>query len=396
MLLYISLFGIFLSLLLLFFNGRNYLASIYLGLYFLFVSIYGIIHYILLWSKSILLVAIFTTNFGCFAYLIGPLSYLYIRSVITDNARLRKSDAFHFIPMIIFLIAALPNIFSSFEYKTEIARAIIADPNFLGTYEFTFLTKLFSSAVVFLSRPFLILVYALLSGKILFHYFKANRKINTPSGEGCVKNWLITFLGFQFLLVVSHFIYLTESFGIGSSVLSISVRMLNTLSAAGMIGLLVSPLLFPRILYGLPNLINSDYHPAPIEDSIKEELVKKAPAYDDDYMQFIHAKVETAMKDQQVYLQKEYNLPCLSVLIQVPTHHLAYYFSNFKKQTFNDYRNEFRVRHAKLLILQENTGMITLEGIGLSSGFTNRNSFAKAFKNIEGVTPSVFAAQNKI
>jgi len=395
MLLYISLFGIFLSLLLLYFNGRNYPASRYLGFYFLFLSIYGVNQFVVLSSKSVFWVSIFTTNFTCFAYLVGPLSFLYIRSVITDNAQLRKSDVLHLLPMLFYLTAALPYIFSSYAFKTKIAKSIVADVGFLGQYKFTILTEWFSSTAVYLSRPGLVLLYALFSGALLFKYFSSKRKSNTPHSEGFIKNWLITFFGFQFLLVVSHLLYISESFGVGSSVLTLSEDVINFLSSIGMIGLLVSPLLFPRILYGLPNLSNVPNYPVPAEVLLKEEVVRKAPAYDDDYMSFIQSKVAAAMKEHQIYLQKEFNLSQLSVFMQVPTHHLAYYFANFRQQSFNDYRNEFRIRYAKLLILQEQSENVTLEAIGLMSGFSNRNNFAKAFKEIERVTPSVFAAQNK-
>jgi AraC-like DNA-binding protein len=59
--------------------------------------------------------------------------------------------------------------------------------------------------------------------------------------------------------------------------------------------------------------------------------------------------------------------------------------------TFNDYRNIFRVEHAKRLILDQQSDMITLEAVGLLSGFSNRNTFSRVFKELEGITPSAFA-----
>ncbi|MEI8087681.1 MAG: hypothetical protein WCG93_15835, partial [Paludibacter sp.] len=345
MLLYISLFGIFLSLLLLYFNARNYTPSIYLGIYFFLVSLYGVNQYVILWSKSVFWVSILITHFTFLYYLIGPLSYLYIRSVIIDNARLRKSDAFHLLPALIYLIAALPYIFSPYAFKTQIAKAIVADIGFLSQYKFTILTEWFSGAAVYLSRPGLVFVYAAYSGIILFHDFRSKHS-NSIAGEEVVKNWLVTFLSFQFLLLISHFAFLAESFS-NNSFAPFSEDILYELSTVGLIGLIASPFLFPRILYGLPNMSNSMYMPTAIEEAKNEDVIKKAPNYDDDYMDYVQTKVDVAMKEHQVYLQKDFNLSQLSVLTQVPTHHLGYYFSNFKQQSFNDYRNEFRVRYAK-------------------------------------------------
>jgi AraC-like DNA-binding protein len=76
-------------------------------------------------------------------------------------------------------------------------------------------------------------------------------------------------------------------------------------------------------------------------------------------------------------------------------HHLSYYFREEKKQSFSEYRNEWRVKHAKKLILEGKSGDITLEAIGMLSGFPNRDSFRTAFQRIEGVTPAVFISQKQ-
>jgi YesN/AraC family two-component response regulator len=42
-------------------------------------------------------------------------------------------------------------------------------------------------------------------------------------------------------------------------------------------------------------------------------------------------------------------------------HNLAYYFREENKQTFSDYRNEWRVEHAKNLIREGKSNDLTLE-----------------------------------
>ncbi len=398
MLLYVSLFGIFLSLLLLYYNAKNYHNIIYLGIYFFLVSLYGVNQYVIMWSESVFWISIFQTNFTCFYYLIGPLSYLYIRSVLTDNSRLRKSDLLHFLPFLIYFLAATPHIFSSYAYKVQIAKLSIADPSFLGSYRFTILTDWLISAGVFISRPALVFAYAMVSGIQILHYFLSRRKPKPLTNEGFMKNWLITFLSFQLILIISHLSFIFNSFGVFGQFSANYNDLFNEISSVTLIGLIISPILFPQILYGLPNLLDSSYKPEKtvIDDSLHQMAKVKAKTFDEEYMRFIETKLEVAMKEHQIYLQKDFNLAQLSVLTQVPTHHLRYYFSNFKQQSFNDYRNEFRVRHAKLHLSQEQSGAITLEAIALLSGFSNRNTFSKAFKEIEGVTPSVYVAQIKI
>ena len=326
------------------------------------------------------------------------MSYLYIRSVLTDNSRLRKSDLLHFLPFLIYFVAAIPHIFSTYAHKVQIAQLSITDPTFLGSYHFTILTDWITSAGVFISRPALVFVYAFVSGIQILRYFSSKNKPRPLTDEGFMKKWLITFLSFQFILIISHLSFLFNSFGIFGQFSDNYNDLFNIISSATLIGLIISPILFPKILYGLPNLLATSYKPEYVSlyDTIIVRETVKAKTYDEDYMFFIQQKLENAMKEHKIYLQKEFNLPQLSVLIEVPIHHLAYYFSNFKQQSFNDYRNDFRIRYAKLLMLQAQSETITMEAIGLLSGFSNRNTFSKAFKEIEGVTPSVFAAQIKI
>lgn len=99
------------------------------------------------------------------------------------------------------------------------------------------------------------------------------------------------------------------------------------------------------------------------------------------------------MLNSQPYLRPDFNMTQLAVLLNIPVHHLAYYFRVVKKQSFSDYRNEWRIVYAKNLIISGKTTELTLEAIGLQSGFGTRNTFLTAFKRTEGVSPGVFAAQ---
>jgi len=65
--------------------------------------------------------------------------------------------------------------------------------------------------------------------------------------------WLIVFLCFQLMLMVSHLFLIFETFEQASDVL-FTINAFQIFSALGMIGLLCSPFFFPGILYGLPRI----------------------------------------------------------------------------------------------------------------------------------------------
>ena len=101
------------------------------------------------------------------------------------------------------------------------------------------------------------------------------------------------------------------------------------------------------------------------------------------------------MQEHQPFICPDFNLTRFSVLTNIPIHHLAYYFKKTRKQSFGDYRNQWRIDHAKKLITEGKANLQTIEAIGLQSGFVTRNTFLNAFKRLEGITPTDFASQTK-
>ncbi|MEI7831099.1 MAG: helix-turn-helix domain-containing protein [Prolixibacteraceae bacterium] len=403
MLLYLSITGIVLSLILLFYNAGKFRSTIYLGLFFLSLSIYALNDYIILYSNSVFFITIFATNITFISYLIGPMLYWYIRSILTDNSGLRRSDLWHFIPSFVYFAAALPYMLSSFANKGEIAKEIVNDAGFLGSYKFTILSDIFSNTAVYLSRPILVLVYTLWSIGLLVRYLKHRSFRLVFSGQYFMTTWLSFLLGFQMLLVSCHLLSIYHSF-INASDVFFTMNLLQVLSAVGLIGLMVSLFLFPDILYGLPKFADPYLFPQPElahktipDNSVKMKVMSPCHNFESDYILLIQQKSDSCMKEFQPYLQPELNMNKFSDIIQLPAHHVAYYFREVRRQSFNDYINECRVEYAKTLMMEGKTSDLTIEAVGVLSGFTNRSTFFRAFKKVDGISPGSFlTAKGKI
>ena len=394
MLIYLSLIGMFLSVLLLYFNAGKFKSTLYLGVFFFLISLFGLNHYALLDSKSVLLVSIFCTNFAFLHYLIGPVLYWYIRSVLTDNSRLKKADLLHLLPSLVYLIASLPFILTPYSFKVEIATAIVKDAGFLGTYKFTILSEIFPISLVYLSRPILVMAYTLWSAGLFIRYLIQKENQNIFSQQNFMTKWLTLFLAFQVVLISTYLVSTFKTF-IEYSDVFFTLNLLQVLSAAGLAGLLISPFFFPGILYGLPHI------PEPVipvneeekTDPLLCEAKKGTLNFETEYILAIRQKTDSCMQEFQTFLQPDLNLNRFSDILQLPAHHLAYYFREVKKQAFNDYCNECRVEYAKSLMREGKTGELTLEAVGILSGFTNRSTFFRAFKKAEDISPGSFLAK---
>ncbi|HLO91444.1 MAG TPA: helix-turn-helix domain-containing protein [Lentimicrobium sp.] len=409
MLIYLTLIGIFLSILLLCFSSAKSKASIYLSLFFFTLSFYGWIQWVTLYSGNKLLLAIFYTNFGWLAYMEGPLLYWYIRSILNDDPKLKKGDVFHILPMVIFFLTALPYIFTDFSYKLDIADKIVNNTSYLAIAKPTLLYDLLPTELIFLSRPLLLFAYCFYSLVLFVSTVQKEKDSVFEKQLRFMSQWITALFGFLTVLVVSHLSLIMISFEMRDEEVFFTLNVLQIMSAIGLTGLLLSPFFFPGILYGMPRFPEYDMSQirvAPLirvtqqmnesEKKLHEEHQKKIQFnLEADYLKQIELKVEQCMDEHAPYLHSDFNLPQLSVLLKLPVHHLSYYFREVRKETFNDFRNKRRINYAKKLIAEGKANGLTLEAIGVLSGFITRNTFFTAFKKFEGISPGTYVERTE-
>ena len=388
-----SIIGIVLSAILLYFNARSNKPTIYLGIFFILVSIYSFIHYAIFSSGSLTLIASMLVNSGFLTYLIGPSLFLYIRSVLEDDPRLKKSDIFHLVPMVLYLFYSLPYIFSNWQYKMEVAR------NFAGNTGDQLYFSVASSDMKFIITMFLIpttlvFVYVLWSLRFFILYLKDKKDKQVFSGQQSSVKWIKFFLGIEILLVTSHVLILVSATFFENN-FNDSFRFLLNIMGIGPAALIILMFFSPAVLYGLPRIpaykSGEDRQKTILEPPNLNEKAQRLK-FESGYLESIGRMADNCMEKFNPYTNPEFNLVELSALIHIPVHHLTYYFREEKKQSFTNYRNEWRINYAKKLISEGKTDELTLEAIGLLSGFTTRNTFFTAFKKVEGVSPGAYAS----
>jgi AraC-like DNA-binding protein len=322
--------------------------------------------------------------------------YWYIRSVLSDNSSLKKRDIWHLVPMIIFFAAALPNAFIPWHEKVEIARKVVENTGFINEYRATLIAKTFSPSLEFLIRPVLVMGYTIWSAGLCINYMINNKLSAVFTKQLFMKKWLCMLLTFLLTLEITQILLIIRGFEMHFSELYFGVNIIRAITVTGLMGLIISPFFFPSILYGLPRLPESVIERNTEKRLTQLEQSKKIPNhnhFENSYLHAIGQKTDACMKEHKPYLQPECNLTHLAKHVNLPAHHLAYYFREVKKQTFNDYRNEWRINHAKKLIEEGKASEMTLEAIGMLSGFSSRNAFITDFKKTEGVSPGAYASR---
>lgn len=395
-LLSLSIIGLILSIILLYFNAGKSPVSVFLGALFFLVSLYSFIQWVFYYSRAPGLVGIFYSNFAFLAFLIGPLNYWYVRSLLKDDYRLKTRDYWHLVPALIALATSIPYMFTPWAEKTRVATEIINDLNYLMIYKPTLIHQLIPNKFIYLGRDAVIFVYLVFSVILLVRYLRQAKDNYVIFGQKYMIKWVIVFQFFFLLLVTGRVLVMIRAIALDDPVLVYAASRVQLIASIGMTGLLISPFFFPEILYGLPRVPNHFKRKEIQTTNQSLQIPKKtAVSLEAEYIRIIGHKVDQCMMEHRPYLRKEFNLTELSVLVHIPVHHLAIYFREEREQSFINYRNLWRVGYAKTLIQDGKAKELTLEAIGILSGFTNRNAFISAFKRFEGTTPGEFASQTE-
>jgi len=101
-------------------------------------------------------------------------------------------------------------------------------------------------------------------------------------------------------------------------------------------------------------------------------------------------KIKKYLKNEKPYLQSELTIKDVAEKLDTNTHYLSEVFNRSFENSFTGLINEYRVKEACRLLLEENMDNLTIESIAHSAGFNSKSAFNVAFKKITGVTPSFY------
>lgn len=378
--LFISFLGILLSLVLVFSLKHTSKNNIYLAAFFFIHSLYALSAYILHFAGSVKLLAIGYGTVSPLFFLMGPLSFLYVKGILKDDARLTKWDYLHFVPFVIQLINSLPYIFTSFDYKMQKAAILINDIRMLPQVSTGWF---FTPTVNYMFRPTHIFLYTVLQFVLLV---KWNRKELVPAKQrGMVYQWLYLFCSMCLILFGCFFAITLWAYSGNNAQLALSQsRSLILITIVPFLMLNVIILFFPQLLYGLPRM-NKKAKTGRPGDTAKTASVA------DHSLEVVHSQIESYLLTNKPYLQKDFSLTAMAADTQLPVHHLSYYFNCYLKEKFSDWRNRNRIVYAVNLIRTEQDDELSLSSIASASGFSSTASFITAFKQEMGVSPDQYA-----
>lgn len=345
-LLYLTSIQSLITALLIFFNKKFRQEDFYLSLFF------GTIFFHLLYKISILFIYqdanLFEKLHGSFSFLYGPLLYFYMLSVFNKPISTLKI-CYHCIPffigfafnIIIVFIAVTNPVFPKIIQLSNFIVMLLLMPSFFGysiyCLRYIRLTQLDASKIFTLK----ISIVKIIGGV----YFSLG--ILTTLG--------LIFLALKIEMMINlRFVYYCLMLFIFVYVIHIRFAIFFEIQ---------------KLVIELKN----------------EEKYKNYELKSDDMNEIINA-IQSYFKTRKSHLDAEFNLDKLSSDLHISKVKITQSLNVELKTNFYQYINSLRVEEAKRLIdKKQDANFVT---IGYESGFKNKSTFYKYFKQITGVTPS--------
>lgn len=125
-------------------------------------------------------------------------------------------------------------------------------------------------------------------------------------------------------------------------------------------------------------------------ESTKKERYQNRKMNEEDARAILGALNEL-MRDQQLYLNPNLTLAQLAKKVGNLQTIVSQVINDNLGKSFNLYINEFRIQHAKQLLVSESH--LNMELVAERSGFNSNSTFFAAFKKIAGQTPASYRAE---
>ncbi|MFL0161623.1 helix-turn-helix domain-containing protein [Aquirufa salirivi] len=398
MILNLSFLGLVVALLLYIYReGRAY-AKILLATFYLLTSIFGIVHDVTSTPRSEFMISLFAINFSPLYFLMGPVFYLFVK-VIIGRERLVQKDWWHIAVSVLFLFNILPHLFSSFEEKLILAHKIVEHSEALYEAKYLFIPTFIQSMI----RPIFTIGYFLYTGFYLYrrcrikHYFVTHQVSIL---------WIALIIVLYILLNTASLLVLINNIELGNSkhnwlspmVLRICFDIKYWVYSLQNLSILFIPYVLFSPQYKKKKHMTSRAQGEMVLSTFAPPVKRAAVSttYEVPFFRLeeIGHQIAKYCVDEP-YLRSRFSLSMIAEDTKIPYYQLSYYFNNHLGVSFNDWKNELRVKHIITLIQSGKAQQNTLEALAHSSGFLSRSNFVKAFKYNTGKTPSEYLKDMK-
>ncbi|RXK48817.1 helix-turn-helix domain-containing protein [Aquirufa rosea] len=325
------------------------------------------------------------------AFCIGPLFYLYVRTVLNQSYKLYWKDSFMFIPALLYQVHRLPfDILSRAEKLVIVKRALSNRIEFIQEAEGLLPPGWLPiiRILVLLISMFAALILLLRRRKKIFE-----SKIQIERNKQIYRFlWVSMGLIFIGTLLVAIITFLQFIKGI------FLAKMIVFVISCEILFICIYLFTQPKILYGMIGWIQMDEPVKSLQNTTFTTDQKSVENDDITYVSHYHGisilnSIETHFRENHPFTTIGYCLADLSREINVPAYLVSTVINQEFDKNFNEFVNDARFEYLKIMRLtDQNFDKYSIEYIGNSLGFGSRTSFISAVKKRTGLLPKEYLA----
>lgn len=312
-----------------------------------------------------------------FTYLIAPLSYLYVRTLLNVETHFRSYDWLHFLPFVLHAAELMPFYLQSIEQKQAWLEQVIDNQELIAQLKEGALPPYWHQYL----KATIGLGYMAAQWTLLVRYWRNGHpeKAQLPRPMSA---WLVLFT--SLLTVIGLVVLITSAV----HRFPVNTQLIITLVFA-VICLPLFVLLFfrPSVLYGIEVTKTAVGSKPALELIPREQLLSE-----EDCAGYVR-KIEHHFRTHHPFLRRRYALTDLVREIDIPRHLLSACINQHYGVNFNVVVNRFRIEYLIREVDSAKWEALSIDGVGKEVGFNTRTTFLKAFKENVGVTPSEYRQQ---
>ncbi len=312
---------------------------------------------------------------------VGPLIYLYVKSITSSNFVFRKKDWYHFLPVALYVVYRV----SIFIYDASLPDFDDSQNGYLmRKWEFNFMGVFWEA--VFVAQHLLYLAFTFQ----LYYRYRAKIQQYFSNTYKLELNWL------RNLLFLYAFLFL---YSVLQQLVDVSVFELSWIqkwwyqffSALVVIYIAIKGYFTDTTM--LSN-VNFDFNGGPSEidaltGSHRNKNLTLHPDEISDQIEFL----KEYMDDKKPYLNPDLNLVDLAQELNLSRAKLSAIINAGFSKNFNDFVNEYRVNAFKAALAEGKQEKLSLLGIAYECGFNSKATFNRVFKKFTHNSPTEYLHQ---
>ena len=307
-------------------------------------------------------------------FVYGPLLFLYVTALISENPKFRWVDLLHFLPFLILFGIA-------FFFK-DIAGQEKPTTPFPQDNPSWFARSIYN--ILILSS---ISIYSFL---ILVLFYRHRKRIKE---QFSYRSSRITLTWLFFITLTVYLSYFLSFVVSGINIFVITVPFDPKIFTY--IGLTLFSFAFSFYGYRQASIYNRypEGFPATLSSQDLEPVKYAKSGLSEASLKSLIQRLEDLMKIEKLFLMPELALADVAKKLGVPRHHLTQALNTQLGKNFYTYINEYRVKTVIESLKKSENRQFTVLAIALECGFNSKSTFNSVFKKITGLTPSDFIRQ---